>query len=60
MFMHFHPEITTVFDLLHNKIPIFIQKAILKNLLSVFIAIIRTKFSRSLTQEKKLLNTLDQ
>lgn len=49
-FMHFHPQVTTVLDLLHNKIPIFLQKAILKNLLSIFIAIIRTKFSRSLTQ----------
>ena len=60
MFIHFHPEITTVFDFMHNKIPIFLQKAILKNFLSVFIAIIRTKFSRSLTQEKKLLNSLDK
>ena len=57
--MHYHPEVTTVIDLIHNKVPIFIQKVILKNLLSVFVAIIRTKFSRSLTKEKKLLKRLD-
>ena len=59
-FMHFHPEVTTLIDLVHNKIPIFMQKTILKSFLSVFIAIIRTKFSRALTTEKKLLKNLDK
>lgn len=59
LFIHFHPEVVTIIDLLHNKLPIFLQKAIIKHLLSVLVAIIRTKFSRKLTLEKNLLKQLE-
>ena len=36
-------------DLLHNKLPIFIQKKILKTMLSTFVAIIRAKFLKRQT-----------
>jgi hypothetical protein len=48
-FIHFHPEVITVIDLLHNKIPIFIQKKILKSMLSTFVAIIRAKYLKKET-----------
>ena len=45
-YIHFHPEVTTAIDLVHNKLPIFMQKKILKTMLSIFVAIIRAKFLR--------------
>lgn len=46
-YIHFHPETTTFIDLLYDKLPIFMQKKILKTMLSTFIAIIRAKFLKS-------------
>ena len=58
--MHFSPKTITVFDLLDDKIPLFVQKAMLKTFLSVIIAIIRTKHLRKLTSEKVLLSELQK
>jgi len=45
---------------LHNKLPIFVQKALLKTMLSTFITIVRTKFVKRVTEEKKLIKELNQ
>ncbi len=57
-FMHWHSEYPTVLDLLNNKVPIFMQKTMWKTILSVLVAIVRTKFKRRITEEKKLLSDL--
>jgi hypothetical protein len=40
----------TLIDLFNNKIPLFTQKMIFKTMLSVLIAIIRTKYKRKITK----------
>jgi len=55
-YIHINPSTITVIDLISNKIPIFIQKTILKTILSTLVAIIRTKYSRKVTLEKKSLS----
>lgn len=58
--MHTHPEVMTIIDVFSNKIPIFMQKTILKTILSTVIAIIRTKYLRRMTPEKKALAALEK
>ena len=58
MYIHFHPETMTIIDLLNDKVPIFIQKNIIKNILAILVAAVRTKFSRKKTPEKNLLSEL--
>lgn len=59
-YIHFHPEVTTVLDLLHSKLPIFLQKVILKTMLSTLVSIIRTKYMRKNTDERKLFRDLEK
>lgn len=47
--VHTHPEYPTVIDLINSKIPIFIQKKILKTILTTLISIIRTKYLKRKT-----------
>lgn len=49
-FIHFSPQIITIFDILHGKLPIFAQKALLKTMLSTFIAIVRSRFVKRVTE----------
>ena len=58
--MHTHPTTPTLIDLAHDKTPIFVQKTILKNILAVLVAIIRTKYLRKKTKEKVILSEIEK
>ena len=60
LYIHYNPQVPTAIDFMNNKVPIFVQKTILKNILAVLVAAIRTKFLRRKTPEKKLLDELDK
>ena len=51
-YIHFYPQTPTFIDFMNNKVPIFQQKTMLKNILSVLVAAIRTKYMRRKTPEK--------
>jgi hypothetical protein len=48
-YIHYNPGIITIIDLLNDKIPLFLQKTILKTMLSTLIAIVRAKYSKKVT-----------
>lgn len=58
MYMHYNPQMPTPIDFINNKVPIFVQKNIMKNILAILVATVRTKFLRRKTPEKEVLDNL--
>ena len=49
LYIHYYPQNPTLIDYINDKVPIFVQKTILKNFIAVLVATIRTKFLRTKT-----------